>query len=474
MPANPFLAVERSMLGDIYTSAAAMDNLTVLCDDFGSRFAGTEGERQAVEFLAHTLAEYGLENVHTEEYRYMGWTRGPARLEVVRPVAKELPCFSLPMCPPARVEAELVSVGDGAPADFERLGERLRGKIVMASSRPPRGLNRTVHRSEKYQRAYLAGAAAFLYANQYEGYGPETGSIAYDREAPIPGIAISRESATYLERLSQRRGAVSLRLETTDRSAASRSWNVVGDLPSGSPSGEWVLLGCHYDGHDIAQGAGDPASGTVAVVEAARVLAAHAFQPPSTPHPPRSTAPVPLAGVRVVLFGTEEIGLLGAYRYVEAHEDELDRVRFMLNLDAAGGGSRKGIIVNAWPQLDSFFDNARREMAAEMPVGQKTEGFSDHFPFFLEGVPTGYMGDPEKVDTGRGFGHTAHDTLDKINPNNLRAAAANACRIVLRIACEEAWPARRRSHEAVQAIIAKEPNLEAMCLRDQMGALRQT
>src|SRR5438094_349954 len=153
--------------------------------------------------------------------------------------------------------------------------ERRRGKIVVATSRPPRALPRTVHRSEKYHRSVLAGAAAFLYANQYEGYGPETGSIANDREAPIPGISISRESAAYLERLAERLGTVALRLETTDSSAPATSWNVTGELPGEGGSGEWVLLGCHYDGHDISQGAEDPASGAVAVLEAARVLAAH-------------------------------------------------------------------------------------------------------------------------------------------------------------------------------------------------------
>jgi aminopeptidase YwaD len=462
MKVNPFLEADRRMLGDIYTSSAAMDNLTVLCDDFGSRFAGTTGERQAVDFFLARFRDYRLENVHAEEYEYVGWTRGPARLEVVRPLRKEIPCISLPMCPPASVEAEMISVDHGAPTDFDKAGERLRQRIVMVDSQPPRGLPRTVHRSEKYQRSALGGAAAFLYANQYEGYGPETGSIANDRQAPIAGVAISRESAAYLLRLAERSGPVTLRIETTDRCAPARSWNVVGDLPGGSPNGEWVLMGCHYDGHDIAQGAVDPASGAVAVLEAARVLAVDA--PPMAP--PRH------CGVRFVMFGTEEIGLLGAYRYVDTHRDELDRIRFMLNLDAAGGGSRKGIILNRWPDLEPFFENARREMAAEMPVGQKAEGFSDHFPFFLEGVPTGWMGDPERVDTGRGFGHTAHDTLDKVRQDNLRAAAANACRVVLRIACADGWPARRRTQDEVRAVIASEPSLEAMCLRDQMGALR--
>src|SRR5207244_1925661 len=183
-------------------------------------------------------------------------------------------------------------------------------------------------------------------------------------EAPIPGISISRESAAYLERLAERFGPVALRLETTDSSAPATSWNVAGELPGSGGSSEWVLLGCHYDGHDISQGAEDPASGAVAVLEAARVLAVH-------------TAPADRrARIRFVFFGTEEIGLIGAYRYVDAHLAELDSLRFFLNMDAVGGAGRKGVNINRWPELDPFFENARREMAAEMPLGQKVGGFS--------------------------------------------------------------------------------------------------
>src|SRR5438093_628435 len=154
---NPYLDVEQRMLGDIYTSSAPMDNLTVLCDDFGSRFAGTPGERQAVEFFQKCFREYGLENVRAEEYPYMGWTRGPARVTVVHPVERELGCISLPYSPAGTVEAEVVWLKDGAPADFEAAGAKLQGQIAMVCSRPPRGLNRTVHRSEKYHRSVLGG-----------------------------------------------------------------------------------------------------------------------------------------------------------------------------------------------------------------------------------------------------------------------------------------------------------------------------
>ncbi len=33
------------MVGDIYTSSELMENLTMLCDEFGSRFAGSLAER---------------------------------------------------------------------------------------------------------------------------------------------------------------------------------------------------------------------------------------------------------------------------------------------------------------------------------------------------------------------------------------------------------------------------------------------
>ena len=55
------------MRGDIYTSREVMDNLEVLCDEFGSRWAGTEGERRAAEFLLQRLQAYGLSLKSIEE-----------------------------------------------------------------------------------------------------------------------------------------------------------------------------------------------------------------------------------------------------------------------------------------------------------------------------------------------------------------------------------------------------------------------
>ncbi|MBI4641825.1 MAG: M28 family peptidase [Candidatus Tectomicrobia bacterium] len=456
---NRYLEFEQKMVGDIYTSFETMDNLLILCDEFGSRFGGTEGERQAAEYMVGKLKEYGLENAKLEEFDYYGWIRGPASLQVASPLSREVPCISLPYSPPADLEASLVNIKEGTPAEFERLHEQIAGKIVMANTRTPQSLGRWMHRSEKYNRSVVAGAVGFIWMQHLEGLGPETGSITGNREALIPGVSVAKEWGDFLARILEKKGEIRLRLKTQDETRLMKSWNVVAELKGRVAPDEMVVIGAHYDGHDISQGAEDPASGTVVVLEAARVLAKIADRLERT--------------VRFIAFGNEETGLIGSREYVKAHMSELSKMRFMLNLDSAGGArSRKGIVLNSWPELDSFFRDAAKEMGAMMPVGQKTSAFSDHYPFFLEGVPTGSMGDTEAPQTGRGFGHTHWDMADKVHISNLREAAANVARVVLRIANEKDWPASRRDLEAVQTLLDKEPGLpEVTKLRGQIDEI---
>ena len=444
---NPYLQIDQQMVGDIYTSQEVMENLTVLCDEYGARFAGTPEEHQAANFIAACFKRYGLQDVKLEAYPYAGWTRGAATLEVIEPIRRTLHCISLPYCSAGDITTELASAGHGSPAEYEALGDTT-GKLVMAQSSSPPDLGRWVHRKEKFERAVLAGASGFVFVSEHPGVGPETGSLQNNREAPIPGISVCQEDGAFLTRLLARdSGKVTLKLKTTDVNEPRTSWNVVADLPGRENSEEMVILGCHYDGHDISQGAHDPASGMVSVIEAARALSTYA-------------ADSLKRTVRFIAFGTEEIGLTGAFRYIDAHASELDNIRFMLNMDAAGGESRKGIVLHSWDALESFFNTAREQMHAEMPVGQKLNSYSDHFPYFLKGVPSCHMGDPDASPSGRGFGHTAYDTLEKVKLEDLRAASAVGARIALRCANADDFPAKRRDSEAVQKIIDTDPGLE--------------
>ena len=444
---NPYLKFDQQMVGNIYTSSEVMDNLTVLCDDFGSRFAGTPEEYKAATFIAETFTRYGLKNVRLEDYPYAGWTRGSALLRIIEPIERNLHCISLPYCPAKKITGELVSVGYGSPNEYSELGENAHGKLVMAKSASPQNLGRWVHRKEKYERSVLSGASAFIFVSEHPGVGPETGSLQNNRPAPIPGISVCKEDGDFLNRCIDRYGKIKMQLHTTDINEPRTSWNVVADLPGNEIPDEMIILGCHYDGHDISQGAHDPASGMVSVIEVARVLSKY-------------TKEITRRTIRFIAFGTEEIGLTGSFQYVDKHADELDNIRLMLNMDAAGGKSRKGIVLHHWETLECMFKDFQKQMNADMPVGQKVHSYSDHFPFFLLGVPSCHMGDPTSAPSGRGFGHTAYDTIEKVELDNLRRASSIGARIALRCATVNDFNAKRRTQEEVQSIVDTDAGLE--------------
>jgi len=453
---NPHLATDQQMVGDIYTSAEVMDNLSVLCDDFGSRFGGTEGERQAAEFIKAKLEEYGLSNVHLEPIDYLGWVRGKVTLEIISPIQKTIPCITLPHSPPTTLEGVIVDMGDGAPEDFELRADEIKGNIVMTTSVVnPNNSKRWIHRNEKLGRSIFAGAAGFIFVNHYPGYGPATGGIGHNNKAAlIPGISITKEDGDFIRRLAKRKGTVKIRLTSSDQLQPMTSWNIIGDLPGRQKPDQIVMLGSHYDGHDISQGAGDPASGAVSVMEAARVLAKYAPSLPCT--------------VRFALWGIEEIGLLGSKAYAQTHADELSNIRLYLNMDSAGVIAPKDIVLHEWPSLQAHFEGYQEEMTLEFAVGQSVHDHSDHYPFFEAGAPTGGIETVRDSLSGRGYGHTMYDTVDKVSMVGLREAAALGSRLALRIANEEDWPAARRDASVVQELLNRPDQREYKEFNDKL------
>lgn len=90
--------------------------------------------------------------------------------------------------------------------------------------------------------------------------------------------------------------------------------NVVGTLPG--RRGEYVAITGHFDSaNQNCPGADDNASGTAAVLEAARVLNAFPFE----------------YTVKFIAFGGEEQGLLGSKEYIKAHAT--DSIRAVVNCD---------------------------------------------------------------------------------------------------------------------------------------------
>lgn len=445
--------IDRELLGEIYTSQETWNNLLVLCEKCGSRFVGTEDEVRARLFIRRRMKAYGLDRVRLEPFDYLGWRRAPRgpSFRIVAPERMDLPAISLPYCPAtgARgIEARVLDVGDGLPADFERLHEQIPGTIVLATNHSPAYFSRWVHRAEKYGRAVAAGASGFVFVNHADGLLPETGCLRFNRHAEIPGISISKEHYAQIGRLASRRGLLRARIVTRDRSAPARAFNVTGEIRAGRPSNEFLIVGAHYDGHDISPGAGDNANGVCILLEAARNLAR------VRKHLRRS--------IRFVAFCGEEIGLVGAHADVARHRAELDRVRFMLNIDGVPAGSPKGLLFHGWDAMKPYVARLSRDMGYSIPFGSRIGTYSDFFPYFLAGLPTAGLANPLTPSRGRGFGHSAADTVDKIDPRDLREAADVITRVLLRVANDEGWPLRRRTAADIRRMLAEAGILEIL------------
>jgi len=149
--------------------------------------------------------------------------------------------------------------------------------------------------------------------------------------------------------------------------------------------GEYIVVGAHYDhvgrsatlsldpekNDEIRPGADDNASGTAAVMELGRRLAAH---------PPRRS-------VVLVHFDAEELGLVGSSVFVAAPPVVRARIKFMLNLDMVGrlrdGGLEidKSTLVFDDPPLLAVVDSAANALNIRHTFTKDIEGRSDHANF---------------------------------------------------------------------------------------------
>jgi Zn-dependent M28 family amino/carboxypeptidase len=243
-----------------------------------------------------------------------------------------------------------------------------------------------------------------------------------EEPAPLPGAGLSLETAALLRRRLQQ-GSVRARLSTQGQVQKVTARNIVADLPGADPDAGWIVVCGHYDGHDIAQGAQDNATGTALVLETARLLA-----------PLRAHLK---AGLRFVLFSGEELGMFGSENYVRVHADELDRILAVVNADVVGLAAPLMMMVQNSPGLAAYLHSLPLPELDVCVTDNRLVPYSDHFPFTLVGVPS-LMAATSSPGKGDGWAHTAADTLDKLSLRALREAVASVARVLLRMALEPA------------------------------------
>jgi Zn-dependent M28 family amino/carboxypeptidase len=422
-------------IGETFTSDAGWDLLNDLVD-IGNRMAGSAGERAGAEATADVLEALGTRDVRLVEFDIQGWTRDTS---AVTADAETLDCIALPRSPSAEATGELVDLEYGLPEDFEN--DDLEGKVVMARSDIPEYHDRYIHRREKFYHAVQAGAAAFVYRNHVEGQLPPTGSVGTDAEpiGDIPAIGVSSEvGARIARRFAGEPVTVSVEADIHDAT----SQNVHAEL--GPDTDERVLVTSHVDAHDIAEGAMDNGAGTAMVVEIARALAQREAELATR--------------VEFVVYGAEEVGLVGSEHYASVADH--DAIKAILNNDGVVRGRTLDLLTHGFDELQSAAERVADRFGHPLSSTPELGPHSDHWPFTKWGVP-GYHVTSKTAGTGRGWGHTHADTLDKVDRRNLAEQAVILSELAVELADDDV-EVPHRTPEAIAEQLESEDQAEGM------------
>ncbi len=328
--------IDRAILGDVYTSREPQKNLIDLCAMGNGRFPGTDGEKAAADYLVHKVREYAVSSVVREPVSYLGWRRGSASL-ILPGCHKEIDCISLAHVGSHDITGQGIFLGAGTVGEFEAYADSIKDRVLVCTTRSPSYVGRDLHRREKILRAFHLGAKAIVFISSTGGFLEETGSTVRNRECPIPAVSVSQEAGFHLRQILQDESPL-IRIVTENQFANATCHNIVGGLGD-QEAGDIIIAGAHYDAHDIGQGAMDNASGTVILLEAARLLGKHAR---GLNRP-----------LRFIFFAAEDIQCVGSFGYMERHAQEADRIKFVVNIDGIKEPD-PGIALQGWPELIPF------------------------------------------------------------------------------------------------------------------------
>lgn len=399
--------------------ALGWDIVEGLTTEVGPRLAGTEAEARAREWMVGTLSALGFSNVHVETYDMPVWVRGEERAEIVSPFPQPLVVTALGNsgATPARgIEAEVVGF-DSVAALEAAPDEAVRGRIVfvthaMAPTQDGSGYGQFgAPRRQGPTIASRKGAAAIVVRSIGTDYhrNPHTGVQTFAAGVrPIPAAALSIPDAEQLQRILARPFPVRMRLVLTPRNIGTRqSGNVVAEVPGTDPSAGVVLIGGHLDSWDLGTGAFDNAAG-VAITTAAAHRIMQAGRPRRT--------------IRVVLFGAEEVGTFGSEAYFARHRGD-GNIVFVSESDF--GADRVWRVNLGLGEPNSAL--ADRIAAVLAPLGivrgrDRANAGADLGPWANAGVAAADL----NQDGTRYFDyhHTPDDTLDKVDPAQLRQNVA--------------------------------------------------
>ena len=396
----------------------AMAIVTSLTTEVGPRLAGSQAEARARVWAIKTLTEKGFANVRNEPFEMNAWERHEEGAEILTPYPQPLAVTAL--------GGSVSTKEDGLSAAvelFETLEDLKRAPAGSLSDRIAyvgHAMQRTqdgssygyFNEARTAGPSIAAGKGAVGYLIRSVGTDshrfPHTGSLRYQQGVPrIPALALSNPDADQLERIAGDGKTLSVRIKVDSSEVpAAQSGNVIAEVVGREVPEEIVVIGAHLDSWDLGTGAIDDGAGVGITMAALELIKDAGLAPRRT--------------IRLVLWGAEEVGLLGAKAYRDRYEAALGQHVIGSESDFGGGRVWKVTADSRTNSGDALFAEIARLLA---PIGiapgsdNQPGGGPDLYPLIAAGVPTLRL-----HQDGRDYfdlHHTANDTVDKLDAASL-------------------------------------------------------
>lgn len=444
------------------------ENLRVLTDEIGGRVTGSPAAEKAVDWAVDAFRQAGVDEVLTENFTLpTGWAEGRTRLTVLSPEAFPVRLVSMgwsPATPTGGLTANVVDVGSGGEADFQRVGDSAKDAILLVHTDVLKTwddlFNEYLYEPAVEQRAIDAGAAAILWMSTrpylllYRHIFTNDGTI--DR---LPQAIVAREDAERLARFIAAGKPVQVNLDMPNKiSGQTGSENVVAEIRGSEKPDEFVIVAAHLDSWELGTGALDDGCNAAMVIDAARAI--------------RASGSIPKRSIRFVLFTGEEQGMLGSWAYALAHRAELVKMDAAIVFDA-GDGKITGYSLSGRKDILGAVDQALKPLASLGPLRSTTDAEigTDNFDFLLEGVPT-LVANQEPDDYMMNY-HATSDTFDKVDFPQLKKNEAIAAVTAYAIADKQERIGIRQTRPQIERLLHQTGMDKQMKLMDMWNMWAQ-
>jgi hypothetical protein len=430
------------------TENSELENMAhELLDVIGPRLVGTPQMKKAHDWAVERFSQWGIRAENEQWGTWRGWERGICHIDLLAPRVVSLQGRQLAWSPSTSskgITAEVIPlpvVSDSL--DFVRWLPEVKGKWVCVSmpqitGRPDynweefatetsfeemkeqraaqekdwdQNLRNTGYTSRTLNAALeAAGAAGILQSRWSKAFGAN--KIFSANTEKIPVIDLSLEDYGMVYRMAKNGDQPKIRAVAESKELGRvPTFNTIATIPGRELPGEYIVLSAHFDSWDGGTGATDNGTGTLTMMEAARIL--------------KKVYPNPRRTIIIGLWGSEEQGLNGSGAYVEDHPEVVEGLQALFNQDNGTGRvvriSGQGFLhsydyMGRW--LSAVPESITGHIETTFP-GNPGRGGSDYASFVAQGAPAFSLSSLSWSYWNYTW-HTNLDTYDKIVFDDVR------------------------------------------------------